>query len=99
MLFRSNTFYDVLALYLKPTFSDEDSELIENAIDNRDIDTEDIREDCMDYIYQKLEDEGIDDVEDIDIWKYTDENLQNGLTHEENYQNLKNYLKRENLIP
>ena len=94
----NNTFYDVLALYLKPTFSDEDSELIENAIDNRDIDTEDIREDCMDYIYERMETEGIDNVDSIEIWKYTDHNLSNGLTHEENYHNLINYLKENFLI-
>ena len=89
---------NLFKLYLKETFSVEDTERIGNAIENRELFTDDIKEDCMDYIYERMETEGIDDVDEIEIWKYTDENLSNGLTHEENYHNLINYLKENFLI-
>ena len=88
----------ILKLYLKKDLSDNDLEVIENAIDSGELDTSDIYEDCMDYIYQRLKAEKLNKISLETIWDYTDENLENLLTHEENYQNLKNYLKRENLI-
>lgn len=89
---------NLLELYLKDKFSAEDHRRINKAIDSKELLTEDIKADCMDYIYERMETEGIDDVDEIEIWKYTDENLSNGLTHEENYNNLINYLKENFLI-
>jgi hypothetical protein len=83
----------ILKLYQKDTFSDKDSELIDEAIENGDIDTSDIKEDCMGYIYDRLEKEFGDKYSSEEIWEYTDENLSNGLTHKENYKNLVEYLK------
>lgn len=79
----------ILKLYQKPTFSNEDNEIINKAMDEGIIDVDDIKEDCIDYIYQRLGDEGI---YIVDISEFTDEHLQNGLTHEENYNNLIDYL-------
>lgn len=90
---------NLFKLYLKETFSVEDTEKIGNAIESRELLTEDIKADCMDYIYERMELEGIDNVDSAEIWKYTDHNLSNGLTHEENYNNLINYLKENFLIP
>lgn len=90
---------NLLNLYSKETFTEKDSDLIGKAIESKELLTEDIKADCMDYIYERLELEGIDDIDETEIWKYTDENLSNGLTHEENYNNLINYLKENFLIP
>jgi hypothetical protein len=83
---------EILKLYQKPNFSSEDNQLINKAIDEGVICADDIKEDCMNYIYQKLNEEGIEVNDIVDIWRFTDENLENGITHEENYQNLKNFL-------
>jgi polyhydroxyalkanoate synthesis regulator phasin len=86
---------DILALYKKNKFSEKDSELIDEAIENGDIDTDEIKEDCMDYIYERLNKEFGDKYTTEQIWEYTDENLSNGLTHKENYDNLIEFLESE----
>ena len=90
---------NLLNLYLKDTFTEQDSKLIDNAIDTAELFTDDIKDDCLDYIYRRMELEGIDYVDETDIWEYTDEHLSNGLTHAENYNNFKKYLKQNFLIP
>ena len=42
----------ILKLYQKPTFSNEDNKIINKAMDEGIIDSDDIKEDCIDYIYQ-----------------------------------------------
>lgn len=81
---------DLLELYKKDTFSDEDNRLINLAIDNGDIDTDEIKEDFMDYMYSNIPCKCTDE----EIWGYTDENYSNGLTHKENFNNLLNYLNK-----
>ena len=43
----------------------------------------------MDYVYENINDKYTAE----DIWKFTDEHYNNGLTHYENYKNLINFLK------
>ena len=86
---------DILSLYQKDTFSDKDSELIDEAIENGDIDTTDIKEDFMGYVYDRIDKEYKDEFETEDIWEYTDEQYENGLTHKENYKKLISFLKNE----
>jgi len=83
----------ILKLYQKDKFSKKDDEIIEDAIENGEIDTDTIKEDAMDYIYGRLEKEYGDKYSEDEIWSYTDENISNGLTHKENYKNLIEYLK------
>jgi hypothetical protein len=83
---------DILKLYQKDKFSDEDNDIIDDAIENGEIDTDTIKEDAMDYIYGRLE-KDFGYYNDEDIWSYTDENISNGLTHKENYENLVEYLQ------
>ena len=82
---------DILSLYKKDKFSENDSELIEEAIENGDIDTDDIKEDFMSYAYDKIGDK----YESEEISEYTDEQYENGLTHKENYDNLIEFLESE----
>jgi hypothetical protein len=49
----------------------------------------------MDYIYERLNKEFGDKYTTEQIWGYTDENLSNGLTHKENYDNLIEFLESE----
>ena len=84
---------DILKLYQKDVFSDKDSELIDEAIENGDIDTTDIKEDFMGYVYDRIDKEYKDEFETEDIWEYTDDQYENLLTHKENYQKLVEYLK------
>ena len=72
---------DILKLYQKDVFSDKDSELIDEAIENGDIDTTDIKEDFMGYVYDRIDKEYKDEFETEDIWEYTDEQYENLLTH------------------
>ena len=81
---------DLLELYKKDTFSDEDNRLINLAIDNYELYTDDIKEDFMDYMYSNIPCKCTDE----EIWGYTDENYSNGLTHKENFNNLLNYLNK-----
>ena len=86
---------DILKLYQKDVFSDKDSELIDEAIENGDIDTTDIKEDFMGYVYDRIDKEYKDEFETEDIWEYTDEQYENGLTHKENYKKLISFLKND----
>lgn len=85
---RVKTMQDLLELYKKDTFSDEDNRLINLAIDNYELYTDDIKEDFMGYMYSNIPLEYTRE----EIWGYTDENYSNGLTHKENFNNLLNYL-------
>jgi len=82
----------ILKLYKKSSFSDSDSEMIEKAIDSRSIETDEIKEDFMDYAYERIKKEFGDKYSSEQIWSYTDENYSNGLTHKENYDNLIEFL-------
>jgi len=79
-------------LYRKNKFTIKDNEFINDAIENGDIDTTDIKEDFMGYVYDRIDKEYKDEFETEDIWEYTDENYSNGLTHKENYKNLISFL-------
>jgi hypothetical protein len=87
---RVKTMQDLLELYKKDTFSDEDNRLINLAIDNYELYTDDIKEDFMGYMYSNIPLEYTQE----EIWGYTDENYSNGLTHKENFNNLLNYLNK-----
>lgn len=87
---RVETMEDLLELYKKDTFSDEDNRLINLAIDNYELYTDDIKEDFMGYMYSNIPLEYTQE----EIWGYTDENYSNGLTHKENFNNLLNYLNK-----
>jgi hypothetical protein len=87
----------ILEMYKKDTFTTADSEFIGNAIENFDIYTDDIKLNCMDYIYGQLEkDFEKDTFHNEDIWNFTDEHLSNGCTHKENYDELIEHLKLTN---
>lgn len=81
----------IFELYKKVTFTIEDNKLINNAIENGTIDTSDIKENFMTFVYQNLGNR----YELDDIWDYTDENYSNGYTHIENYNNLLKHLKNK----
>jgi len=85
----------ILKLYLKDEFSEKDSELIDKAIENGDIDTTDIKEDFMGYVYDRIDKEYKDEFKTEDIWEYTDEQYENLLTHKENYKKLISFLKND----
>jgi hypothetical protein len=82
---------DIFELYKKVTFTIQDNKLINNAIENGTIDTSDIKENFMTFVYQNLGNR----YELDDIWDYTDENYSNGCTHIENYNNLLTHLKNK----
>lgn len=77
-------------MYLNDTFSIEQNELINDSIQKKEIYTDDIKEDFMSYAYDKIGDK----YELEEIWKYTDENYSNGLTHKENYNELIKFLQQ-----
>jgi hypothetical protein len=87
---------NILALYKKSKFSEKDEKVIDNAIENGDFDTIDIKENFMDYVYNRIDKEYKDEFETEQIWQYTDEQYENLLTHQENYKNLISYLKNKN---
>lgn len=82
---------DIFKLYKKVTFSIEDNELINDAIENGLIDAVEIKEDFMSFVYDNIGNR----YELDDIWDYTDENYCNGYTHIENYNNLLEHLKNK----
>lgn len=87
----------ILEMYKKDTFTDSDLELIEYAIENILIYTDDIKLNCMDYIYAQLEKDFEEDkFNNEEIWNFTDKNLSNGCTHKENYDELIEHLKLTN---
>lgn len=87
-ILNNNIMEKVLNLYKKDTFSIEDNLFIDNSIELGLIDTDEIKEDFMGYVYDHIDKNQSDE----EIWSYTDENYSNGLTHKENYNNLINYL-------
>lgn len=82
---------NILELYKKATFTIEDNDFINDAIENGLIDTSDIKENFMTFVYHNLGNR----YELDDIWDYTDENYSNGCTHIENYNNLLEHLKNK----
>jgi hypothetical protein len=82
---------NILELYQKATFTVEENELINNAIEEGLIDTTTIKENFMDYVYHNPWRFGYRFVLE-DIWDYIDENYSNGCTHIENYNNLLEHL-------
>ena len=81
--------------HTKETFSFEVADYISELIDNYELDTSDINEIIMEYIYDKLESNGYK-YEDSIIWQFTDENICNLKTGKENYSNLIEYLHNYN---
>lgn len=82
---------NIFELYKKATFSIEDNDFINDAIENGLIDAVEIKENFMDYVYDNIGDE----YELSDIWYYTDEQYSNGRTHIENYNDLLEHLKNK----
>jgi hypothetical protein len=80
----------ILKLYLQASFTEADHDLINQAIEQRDIYTDDIKEDFMDYLRERLKAEGIG-FSNERIWEYTDEHYDNGYTHPENYSSFLNF--------
>lgn len=76
----------VLTLYrLRDELTDKDNELINASIDARMVDTDDIKEDFMDYISEN-------NLTVDEIWSFTDEHYDNGLTHKQNLTAMLNFL-------
>ena len=88
MIYKIENWYNT-----KDTFTIKENEYINGLIDSCKLDTIDIDDIIMTYIYNKLESLPINYDEQI-IWGYTDENISNGLTSNENYTNLLNYLNK-----
>lgn len=80
----------ILKLYLQASFTEADHDLINQAIEQRDIYADDIKEDFMDYLRERLKAEGIG-FSNERIWEYTDEHYDNGYTHPENYSSFLNF--------
>lgn len=80
----------ILKLYLQASFTEADHDLINQAIEQRDIYTDDIKEDFMDYLRERLKAEGLG-FSNERIWEYTDEHYDNGYTHPENYSSFLNF--------
>jgi hypothetical protein len=83
---------NIFSIYKKEKFSDNDFEMINIAIENGDIDTTEIKEDFLDYVYDRIDKQYKNRFKTEDIWEYTDELYENGLTHKENYKNLIKYI-------
>lgn len=82
----------ILKLYEKNKLSDEDIKIIVSAIDNKEIETDDIKLDFMDFMYDQLH-ACKKKYADEEIWSYTDEQYQNLLSHWENFNLLTSFLK------
>lgn len=74
----------ILKLYQEFSFTEADHKLINQAIEQRDIYTDDIKEDFMEYLRQRLKSVGLN-FSDERIWAFTDEHYDNGYTHIQNY--------------
>jgi hypothetical protein len=80
---------NLLNIYKKESFTQEDHQLINSNIDEGSIDTFDIKENFMEYVYENIGNEYKNEY----IWEYTDEYYENGLTHIENYNKLIKHLE------
>ncbi len=80
----------------KNSFTAKDCVYIDKLIDSYQIDTDDIKQFIMNYIYIELE-KLSNKYDNQDIWSFTDENICDALTAKENYNNLLQYLKKEPL--
>ena len=80
----------ILKLYLQASFTEADHKLINQAIEQRDIYTDDIKEDFMDYLRERLKAEGLG-FSNERIWEYTDEHYDNGYTHPQNHSSFLNF--------
>ena len=69
--------------------------IIGTFIENKTICTDDIRETIMGHIYERMENE-YPNVMDEDIWEFTDENISNGMTAKENYNMLVEFITNKN---
>ncbi len=74
-------------------FTKDENYIIGTFIENKTICTEDIRETIMGYIYERMENEH-PNVMDEDIWEFTDENVSNGMTAKENYNKLIEFINQ-----
>ena len=81
--------------HTKDTFTERETKTIGNLIDNLELDTNDIKEFIMYYIYNRLERDYPNKWDNEDIWKFTAEHTSNGLTGKENYKNLIKYLTKK----
>lgn len=79
----------------KNSFTDKECLYISGLVDSYKIDTNEINQFIMSYIYIKLENTSVK-YDNHDIWSYTDENICNTLTAKENYNNLLQYLTINN---
>lgn len=70
---------NILKLYrTSKEFTLKENQLINDAIEERSIETEDILVDFKEWVYSQLL-----PIDDEDLWAY-DEHYQNGLTHSQN---------------
>lgn len=84
----------ILKLYSKRKLSNKDCDIILSAIDNGEIETDTIKENFMDYMYNRLH-FYIKKYTDEQVWSYTDEEYQNLLSHQDNFKLLIDFLKNK----
>jgi hypothetical protein len=80
--------------HTKDTFTKDEKYEINKLIDSYELCTSDIMGFVMYYIYNKLESDYPNKWDVEEICRYTDENISNGLSGKENYDNLLEYLHR-----
>ena len=80
--------------HTKDTFTEKENNKINKLIDSYELDTDDIKEYIMYYIYSRLEEEYKDKWNNEEIWAFTDEHTNNAETGKENYANLLEYLHK-----
>lgn len=82
---------NIFDLYKKEVFTQEDNKLIDEAIDNENIDTEDIIDDWRGWVIEvhNLSNEVYEYFMDFD------EHYNNGLTHPQNFEDFKKFLIKQ----
>ena len=82
---------NIFDLYKKESFTEEDNKLIDEAIENGEIETEDIIDDWRGW--QAEEQRLCNEV--LEYFMDFDEHYNNGLTHPQNWENFKKFLIAE----
>ena len=82
---------NIFDLYKKESFTEEDNKLIDEAIENGDIDTDDIIDDWRGW---QAENQRLCN-EVLEYFMDFDEHYNNGLTHPQNWERFKKFLIAE----
>ena len=79
---------EVLELYrTQEEFTQDQNELIEDLINEGELETEDLRINFKEWVY-----ENYPDIPEEEVWDF-DEHYSNGLTHRQNFKDLQLYLE------